>query len=150
MRTFFDRVLCLVSPFGARKPRYRDRSKYISLDVFHFYRRMQWSRTRSILSENLIWYLRGKGRFRGVATRKSSVTMIYPIEFKCKRKSSWKKKKKKEKENKAIFRYLERKILNTETPGIEITEINFIPVWYIDRTKISDRKKIDLQHRTWS
>lgn len=39
--------------------------------------------------------------------------IIYPIEFKCKRKNPWKKKK--EKEDKA-FRYLERKILNIETP----------------------------------
>lgn len=150
MRTFFDRVLCLVSPFGARKPRYRDRSKYISLDVFHFYRRMQWSRTRSILSENLIWYLRGKGRFRGVATRKSSVTMIYPIEFKCKRKSSWKKKRKRKKRIRRYFDIWNEKFWTQRHYGIEITEINFIPVWYIDRTKISDRKKIDLQHRTWS
>lgn len=38
--------------------------------------------------------------------------MIYLIEFKCKRKNSWKKKEKKDK----AFYYLERKIINIKTP----------------------------------
>lgn len=72
--------------------------------------------------------------------------MIYLIEFKCKRKNSWKKKEKKDK----AFYYLERKIINIKTPWNWNYRDKFHPcLIYRSHENFWSRKKI-VQHRTWS